>query len=46
MHAGSALRLTGWIVAANAVALVLAAGLSGHAGEAARPVSLLCVLAR
>ena len=39
-----AMRLTGWVLAANAIALLAAAGLSGLVSEAARHVALFCGL--
>lgn len=40
------MRLTGWILAANALAMLGALGLSDSVGEAARQVMLFCGLAR
>ena len=39
-----AIRLTGWIAAANAIAMLAAVGLSGPVGEAARHLMLICGL--
>lgn len=44
MPGGRAMRLAGWILAANALALLAAVSLGGSASEAARQVLLFCGL--
>lgn len=44
MPGGRAVRLAGWILAANAPALLAAVGLGGSVSEAARQVMLFCGL--